>query len=106
MRKIIELSDAQNHVFFIETEINEATLALISSGDAEVVKAVHSLEKSFEPIINLSKSIIQRVNTLSIGKPSELELTFSIKLSGKLDFWIVSADGEGSINLKLKWALT
>src|ERR1700749_3752499 len=103
--KIVEIKDASGNSIFIETQLNPSSLEMIAANDNEVLQAVSKLETSLDPIVNLSKAVIERIQRVEIEKPSEIELNFAIKLSGKLDFWVISGNGEGNIELKIKWAL-
>lgn len=102
-KKVVEVNTENGDIIYVETEVDYSTLELIASHDTEILRAVTKFEDSLQPVINLAKSVINGINGIESVKPSEVELEFSIKLSGQLDFWVISGNGEGNISLKLKW---
>ncbi|WP_369796800.1 CU044_2847 family protein [Belnapia sp. F-4-1] len=68
---------------------------------------VEGTTQAFDQAVNAIKPIAARVaeGLRSLGPecPAEIELTLSIKLSGKVGFFIAESQGEGSIGLKLRW---
>lgn len=102
-KKIVELKNNDGSSFFIEADDNENFDELIAADASNLARATNKLEDSLTPVLTASKTILARITESAKPRPSEVELTFSIKLSGNLNFWVIAGNGEGSISLKLKW---
>ncbi|MRG43726.1 hypothetical protein GFS24_01305 [Chitinophaga sp. SYP-B3965] len=107
---------SQNKIFLFEVEdkavyiessvrLEPGTGGFIAADAGETMtKATTSLERSLDPILDFAKTFVKRIGNLEIEKPAEVELEFGIKLSGAVNCWVISGQGEGAINLKLTWS--
>lgn len=104
-KKIVEF-EIENNKIYIEAALPAGVRSggfVASNAGETVVKATGSMQKALEPVMGFAKEFITRIGNLSVEKPTGVELEFGIKLSGEVDFWVISGQGEGTINLKLTW---
>jgi len=104
MKNDIIAFDIDGQQVYVEGEIPQDSGKFIAdNGDKQIVSSLNSFEDALEPIILFSKNIIKKINNIEIDKPAEVEVQFGIKLTGAVSCWVISGQGEGSINLKLTW---
>jgi hypothetical protein len=99
-KQIIEFKN-NNDKILIETEVTPGTV-MVAAGD-NIVEAAASMEEALEHVIHFAEELISKFSNMKINKPSEVEISLGLKLNGKVNFWVVSCDGEGSLNVTLKW---
>ena len=76
---------------------------IAQSGDKTIVKATNDFQTALDPVMEFTRHVMDRIDSIKIGKPATVEIEFGLKLSGAVNFWVISGTGEGSINLKLGW---
>lgn len=102
-KKIIQF-EIDGQKVFIEGDLPKDGGKMIAASPGKtIVEATSSFEQTLDPIMAFAGKIMERVAGLKIEKPDSLELEFGIKLSGAVNFWVISGTGEGNINLKLSW---
>jgi len=104
MKNDILVYEVEGKKVYIEGEIPAASGAFIAdAGDKAVIAALDSFDNTMEPVFTFVRSIVTKINKIEIGKPTDVEIDFGIKLTSAVNCWIISGTGEGSINLKLSW---
>jgi hypothetical protein len=98
---LVEIKNSDNEPIFVETTLGTLDKKFISSGKS-LIDATKTFEAAMKPVITLANSVAVQLNSLTT-KPDNVELEFGIKFSGEVNVWIISASGEGNINLKLSW---
>jgi len=102
-KKIVEYQTGGG-VIYIEGDVPQSAGKFIAKpGSTQVVDAAEAFKDALGPVVAFSKAMIERFNDADIEKPAEVELSFGIKLSGEVKFWVISGAGEGTIDLKLTW---
>lgn len=99
---LLELTTSNDEPIFVETEITSLDTKFISSGES-LIKASKTFEFAMRPVLSLAKSVVAEIDKMEGTKPDTIELEFGIKLSGQVEAWVISATGEGNINLKMSW---
>jgi hypothetical protein len=104
MKSDILMFEVDGKKVYIEGDVPQTSGTFVAAvGDKEIIAVVDSFEQTIEPVFAFAKSIVNKVNNLHISKPTEVELEFGIKLTSKINAWVISGTGEGTINLKLPW---
>ena len=102
MEKIVEY-EIDGQKVFIEGNLPDSGSTFVSDGNNTVITATNSFGQAMEPVMTFAKDVITRISNINIRRPAEIELEFGIKLSGAVNFWVITGNGEGTINLKLTW---
>ena len=107
MAKNIVQFNLDGQTVYVEGEYTaEQGKFIASSGDKSIVEATNSFETAMNPVMAFTRNVMERISKLEVQKPATVEIEFGIKLSGAVNFWVISGTGEGSINLKLSWKTT
>lgn len=107
MAKNIVQFDLEGQTVYVEGDYTPEQGRFIASvGDKSIVEATNSFEAAMNPVMAFTRNVMDRIGKLEVKKPATVEIEFGIKLSGAVNFWIISGTGEGSINLKLTWNTT
>ena len=104
---IYEYKHTQSGVpIYIEADEIEGSgkrIKVSSSKQDKINKTGELLETALDSAMLPIDSIIQKVNKLS-AKPDEIEVNFSIKLSGEFNiFMIAKGSAESNFTIKAKW---
>ena len=67
-------------------------------------KSAQALDSAMNTIHHMARRVTATISNLA-ERPSEVEVTFGIKLNMETGAIIAKVGGEGSINVKLKWEL-
>lgn len=68
--------------------------------EAATDKVIGRVQEALAPAIDTAKLVLDKVKET---KPDEVEVTFGIKVSGKLDWFIARAAAEGNFEITLTW---
>ena len=68
--------------------------------DAGTDKVIGKVQDAVAPAIDTAKLILDK---LKEAKPGEVTVTFGLKVSGKLDWFIARAGTEGNFQITLTW---
>ena len=68
--------------------------------DAATDKVIGTVEQAMGPAIDTAKLVLDK---LKDAKPDEVTVTFGLKVSGKLDWFIARAGTEGNFQVTLTW---
>src|SRR5580704_10432189 len=68
--------------------------------DAGADKVIGKVQDALTPAIDTAKLILDKVKE---AKPGEITVTFGLKVSGKLDWFIARAGTEGNFQITLTW---
>jgi hypothetical protein len=68
--------------------------------DAGANKVIGKVQEALSPAIDTAKLIMDK---LKEAKPGEVTVTFGVKVSGKLDWFIARAGTEGNFQITLTW---
>ena len=68
--------------------------------DAGADKVIGSVQDALAPAIETAKLVLDK---LKDAKPGEVTVTFGLKVSGKLDWFIARAGTEGNFQITLNW---
>ncbi len=103
MKKIVEFPTENGASMLVEIEDSEkGGLVKASRSDAVIVKAQQSLEKSLEKVKPAAQFIILQLRKLH-DAPSEIQVTFGLKLSADAGAVLASAGAEANYTVTLKW---
>ena len=102
-KKIIQF-EIDGQTVYIEGDIPKESGKMIAASPGKtIVQATSSFEQTLDPILAFADKVISRVKGFKVASPDSIELEFGIKLSGAVNFWVISGTGEGNINLKFSW---
>ena len=68
--------------------------------DAGTDKVIGKVQDALSPAIDTAKLVLDK---LKEAKPGEVMVTFGLKVSGKLDWFIARAGTEGNFQITLTW---
>ena len=68
--------------------------------DAGADKVIGTVQHALEPAIDTAKLVLDK---LKDAKPGEVTVTFGLKVSGKLDWFIARAGTEGNFQISMTW---
>ena len=68
--------------------------------DAGTDKVIGKVQDALSPAIDTAKLVLDK---LKEAKPGEVTVTFGLKVSGKLDWFIARAGTEGNFQITLTW---
>lgn len=68
--------------------------------DAGTDKVIGKVQDALSPAIDTAKLVLDRLKEV---KPGEVTVTFGLKVSGKLDWFIARAGTEGNFQITLTW---
>lgn len=75
-----------------------------SSGSVPDIDVIGSLNHALDSVSPVAKAVFDTFRALGEASPKEIEITLGLKLSGKVGFFVAESQGEGSLNVKLKWS--
>jgi len=68
--------------------------------DAGADKVIGTVQDALAPAIDTAKVVLDK---LKDAKPGEVSVSFGLKVSGKLDWFIARAGTEGNFQITLTW---
>jgi hypothetical protein len=68
--------------------------------DAGTDKVIGKVQDALSPAIDTAKLVLDKLKEV---KPGEVTVTFGLKVSGKLDWFIARAGTEGNFQITLTW---
>jgi|HubBroStandDraft_4_1064222.scaffolds.fasta_scaffold115964_1 hypothetical protein len=68
--------------------------------DAGTDKVIGTVQEALAPAIETAKLVLDKLKEV---KPGEVTVTFGLKVSGKLDWFIARAGTEGNFQVSLTW---
>ena len=88
----------------VVVEIDDEDPGYVRAGAGEVVaKAQATLNQALEVLQPTAKAVIEKIDSLEVRKPTDIEVEMGIKLNAKTGAVLASAGGECHIKLKLVW---
>lgn len=103
-KAVIELKNGEGEAIYVETQLTPGQHSqFISAAGDTLIKASSTFEAAMRPMLSMTAGLISGLEKLEGGKPDTVELEFGITLSGEVSAWVITANGEGSINLKMTW---
>src|SRR5690348_7372706 len=85
-------------------EVDEGDPGYVRTGAGEVVaKANVTLQGALEILRPASRVILEKIDSLEVRRPAEVEVEMGIKLNARTGAVLASAGGECHIKLKVTW---
>jgi len=107
MANIVRFS-TDNGPVFIEVKGPRAQKASVKKvgikQDAKelVQSATTTFEEALANAFTAANSLVERAASLKT-QPQELNIEFGLKISGEMDFFVISGDTEANFAIKIKW---
>lgn len=105
MTKLIEFDVGNGETVLIEVdEVASKDIKPISKNPGELAaKARQTLSQALDGIAPMVRTMKQRLNTLT-DPGDQLEVKFSVKMSGEVGSVITKVGGEATYEITVKWA--
>jgi len=69
---------------------------------APVSEAASTFEDALATVVTAANAFVGKTTSLA-RKPDELSVEFGLKMSGKVNAFVVSCDGEANFTVTMKW---
>jgi inner membrane protein involved in colicin E2 resistance len=107
MGRIVEYSTPNGPVFVEIAGAPGATNGVRKAGISDstknyVEKASTSFESALSNAFLAATAFVESASKLKV-QPQELNIEFGLKLSGEVDFFVVTANTEANFVIKMKW---
>jgi hypothetical protein len=104
MKRLVEFRLDDESTILLEINEPDAEGGMVRAGRADELpeQAKHTFEQALTTITPAAESIMARLRGLS-NPPDQIGLEFGVKLSGKAQMFVISADTEGNFKITLTW---
>ncbi len=103
MTQYVEFQLADGTKMLVESEeIPDETYRRVSAGRPEQGKLVRTFTDALEAVRPAASEMLDKLRSLD-AKPTEVEVKFGLKLSGKIGAFIASTSSDANFEVTLKW---
>jgi hypothetical protein len=102
MKGLVQFDTGDGEIVVVE--IDDEDPGFVRAGAGELTaRAATTLTQALEVLRPTARAVIQKIESLDIGKPSGTEIEMGIKFNAKTGAVLASAGGECHIRVKLTW---
>jgi hypothetical protein len=108
MGRVVEYSTSNGPIYLEIIGSQGVTGGLRKAGVVEnakgyIEKAATSFEEALSNAFTAANAFVEHASKLHV-QPQELNIEFGLKLSGELDFFVVSGNTESNFVIKMRWS--
>jgi len=102
MKQLVEYEIDNGEVVIIEVDVIDQGGAERVSRSGDIVKTGKKFDEIFVRVNPIVQNVINNLKDLA-DSPSEINVSFGVKIGVKAGLIISSADSEGNFSISLKW---